>query len=89
MFHELVQVLGGGKPSDDLLLAEWREDFAKAMGRFSDFVSTWYPADSVADKADDDLVQVVTYLAEEVAQWAKTIIDSRKPGLRLVGSTTA
>lgn len=89
VFRELVQILGAGRPSDDLLLAEWREDFTKIVNRFSTCVTEWFPADTVAAKADDDLVKVVTYLADEVAQWAQTIISSRKPGLRLVESTTA
>ncbi|MFF3699053.1 hypothetical protein [Streptomyces sp. NPDC002221] len=85
MLHELVQVLGGGKPSDDLLLAEWREDFAQALGRFSSFISSWYPADEVTEKADDDLVKVVEFLSRDVSEWAMAISESRKPGLRLVG----
>ncbi|GGZ21863.1 hypothetical protein GCM10010300_76970 [Streptomyces olivaceoviridis] len=89
IFRELVQVLGGAKPSDDLLLAEWREDFAKAINRFSAFVTDWYPADAVATRADDDLIKLVDYLAHEVTQWAQTITTVRKPGLRLVGSTIA
>ncbi|MGW2393910.1 hypothetical protein ACWCYK_31130 [Streptomyces lydicamycinicus] len=86
--HELVQVLGGDKPSDELLLAEWHEDFANALTRFSRFIHDWYPADTVADKADEDLIQVITHLSRDVAKWAATITDSRKPGLRLVGSQT-
>ncbi|NGO75202.1 hypothetical protein G6045_05815 [Streptomyces sp. YC504] len=84
-FHEFVQVLGGAKPSDDLLLAEWREDFATALGRFSKFVSSWYPAESVVDKADDELLTLIAYLAQDVTAWAQNISDARKPGLRLVG----
>jgi hypothetical protein len=89
IFRELVQVLGAAKPSDDLLLAEWREDFTKAINRLSAFVTDWYPADVVAARADDDLIKLVDYLAHEVTQWAQTITTARKPGLRLVGSTTA
>ncbi|MET9373950.1 hypothetical protein ABZX98_07345 [Streptomyces sp. NPDC002992] len=89
MLHELVQILGGGQPNEDLLLAEWRADFTRAIDRFSNFVTSWYPADVVTSRADEDVVQLVSYLADEVATWAKTITDSRKPGLRLVGSTTA
>lgn len=89
VFRELVQVLGAGRPSDDLLLAEWREDFTRTVRRFNTFITDWYPADAVTAKADDDLVRLVTYLAEDVDQWATTIIDSRKPGLRLLESTTA
>ncbi|MFG2794023.1 hypothetical protein [Streptomyces sp. NPDC048419] len=90
VFRELVQVLGGTRPSDELLLAEWRQDFARAVGRFNAFVTDWYPADKVAANADDDLLQLVTYLADDVAQWAATITNARKPGgLRLVESTTA
>ncbi|GAA4340820.1 hypothetical protein GCM10023086_76640 [Streptomyces venetus] len=90
VFRELVQVLGGNRPSDELLLAEWRQDFARAVGRFTAFVSDWYPADKVAANADDDLLRLVTHLADDVAQWAATITNARKPGgLRLVESTTA
>ncbi|CAM5651231.1 hypothetical protein [Streptomyces griseorubiginosus] len=90
VFRELVQVLGGTRPSDELLLAEWRQDFARAVGRFNAFVTDWYPADKVAADADDDLVRLVTYLADDVAQWAATITHARRPGgLRLVESTTA
>ncbi|MFE8926425.1 hypothetical protein [Streptomyces rochei] len=90
VFRELVQVLGGNRPSDELLLAEWRQDFAQAVGRFTAFVTDWYPADKVAANADDDLLRLVAHLAEDVAQWAATITNARKPGgLRLVESTTA
>ncbi|MER6442193.1 hypothetical protein ABT275_38550 [Streptomyces sp. NPDC001185] len=90
VFRELVQVLGGSRPSEELLLAEWRQDFARAVGRFNDFVTDWYPADKVAANADDDLLRLVTFLADDVAQWAATITNARKPGgLRLVESTTA
>ncbi|MEU9157805.1 hypothetical protein AB0D59_46575 [Streptomyces sp. NPDC048417] len=90
VFRELVQVLGGARPSDELLLAEWRQDFARAVGRFNAFVTDWYPADKVAVNADADIVRLVTYLADDVARWAATITDSRTPGgLRLVESTTA
>ncbi|MFJ4329153.1 hypothetical protein ACIP3A_39420 [Streptomyces tricolor] len=90
VFRELVQVLGGNRPSDELLLAEWREDFARAISRFNTFVTDWYPADKVAANADDHLLKLVTYLADDVAQWAAAITNLRKPGgLRLVESTTA
>ncbi|MBT1093539.1 hypothetical protein [Streptomyces sp. Tu102] len=90
VFRELVQVLGGARPSDELLLAEWRQDFARAISRFNAFVADWYPADKVAANADDDLLRLVTYLADDVAQWAATITNARTPGgLRLVESTTA
>ncbi|WP_217212918.1 hypothetical protein [Streptomyces sp. AC550_RSS872] len=90
VFRELVQVLGGNRPSDELLLAEWRQDFARAIGRFNAFVTDWYPGDKVATNADNDLLRLVTYLADDVAQWAATITNARTPGgLRLVESTTA
>ncbi|MFF5435147.1 hypothetical protein ACFY5K_34690 [Streptomyces griseofuscus] len=89
VFRELVQVLGGNRPSDELLLAEWREDFAKAITRINAFVTDWYPAEKVVANADDDLLKLVTYLADDVAQWAAAITNSRMPGLRLVESTTA
>ncbi|MFJ6898195.1 hypothetical protein [Streptomyces hokutonensis] len=90
VFREFVQVLGGNRPSDELLLAEWRQDFARAIGRFNAFVADWYPADKVAVNADDDLLQLVTYLADDVAQWAASVTNARRPGgLRLVESTTA
>ncbi|GAA1333534.1 hypothetical protein GCM10009647_074760 [Streptomyces sanglieri] len=88
-FNELVQVLGGGQPSDDLLLAEWREDFARVLGRFRSMVTTWYPAETVTAKADDNLLALVAHLQGDVDQWARAITESRKPGLRLVESTTA
>ncbi|MGW1597001.1 hypothetical protein [Streptomyces sp. NPDC002343] len=90
VFRELVQVLGGNRPSDELLLAEWREDFARAVSRFNTFVTDWYPADKVAANADDHLLKLVAYLADDVAQWAAAITNLRTPGgLRLVESTTA
>ncbi|MER7983413.1 hypothetical protein [Streptomyces sp. NPDC095817] len=90
VFRELVQVLGGSRPSEELLLAEWRQDFASAVGRFNAFVTDWYPADKVAANADDDLLRLVTFLADDVAQWAATITNARKPGgLRLVESSSA
>ncbi|MFE4698721.1 hypothetical protein ACFRIC_16805 [Streptomyces sp. NPDC056738] len=90
VFRELVQVLGGNRPSEELLLAEWRQDFARAVGRFNAFVTDWYPADRVIASADDDLLRLVAFLADDVAQWAAAITNARKPGgLRLVESTTA
>lgn len=90
VFRELVQALGGNRPSDELLLAEWREDFAQALKRFTTFVTDWYPADTVAANADEDILRLITFFADDVAQWAATITNSRKPGgLRLVESTTA
>ncbi|MFK4071883.1 hypothetical protein [Streptomyces sp. NPDC029674] len=89
VFRELVQVLGGDQPSDDLLLAEWREDFARVINRFSAFVTDWYPADKVTANADENLLKLVTYLADDVAKWSTAITTARGPGLRLVESTTA
>ncbi|MFD7667737.1 MULTISPECIES: hypothetical protein [Streptomyces] len=89
VFRELLQVMGGNRPSDELRLAEWREDFAKTISRINAFVTDWYPADKVAANADDDLLKLITYLADDVAQWAAAILNSRKPGLRLLESTTA
>jgi hypothetical protein len=89
VLHELVQVLGATVPDDELTLAEWREDFARALGRFNQFVHDWYPADAVTQRADEALADLVARLAHDVTAWAADITAAHSPGLRLVGRTTS
>ncbi|MEW2412630.1 hypothetical protein AB0953_02700 [Streptomyces sp. NPDC046866] len=85
LLQEIVEGLGGGKPSPATELAGWQNDFVQAITRVRTLVESSYPAQVVIAKSDHDLIDVIESVAEDFNTWVQAITESRKPGLRVVG----
>jgi hypothetical protein len=81
--HRVAEALDRHVPADDLNLARWRHNFAKALASAS--TVTLFEADNVAENADAELLDGLDRLVARVTRLRDDVRS--RPALRLVGGT--
>ncbi|MFD4659654.1 hypothetical protein ACFWP2_28965 [Kitasatospora sp. NPDC058444] len=84
---ELVSALGGGKPSEDAQLAQWRKQLSDRLSGIR-LLLDQFPASDVAVRADGALHTRIRLLASDMTAWADEACAETRPALRIVGGTS-